>query len=149
MAFSTDLAKLVTDQLSRFVTLNRHQLAGQVTNLDFWLAEVRHALDVLDGYHKRFQQLKAGQSKHVSQHHTIKYDLDDPVSVDPRAPLPQRVPDSELKEVRRSLIEATYRLLIRFFNDELIPESVVREACTCLNIEIDANDLKQRQKRTK
>ena len=37
MSFSTDVAKLVADQLSRFVTLNPHQLAGQVANLDFWL----------------------------------------------------------------------------------------------------------------
>ena len=37
MSFSTDVAKLVADQLSRFVTLNPHPLAGQVANLDFRL----------------------------------------------------------------------------------------------------------------
>ena len=50
MSFSTDMAKLVADQLSRFVTLRPHQLAGQAANLDFWLAQVRHALGGIDGY---------------------------------------------------------------------------------------------------
>ena len=59
MSFSTKLAKLVADQLARFVTLNRHQLAGQVANLDFWLDQVRHGLAVVDGYGRRFQRLKA------------------------------------------------------------------------------------------
>lgn len=43
MSFSTEMAGLVAGQLARFVTLNRHQLAGQVANLEFWLAQVRHA----------------------------------------------------------------------------------------------------------
>jgi hypothetical protein len=34
MSFSTDIAALVANQLSRFVTLNRHQLAGQAANPD-------------------------------------------------------------------------------------------------------------------
>jgi hypothetical protein len=50
---------LVTAQLAKFATLNRHQLAGQVANLDFWLAEARHWLDVIDGYRPRFERLKA------------------------------------------------------------------------------------------
>ena len=50
MSFSTDIAELVANQLSRFVTLNRHQLAGQAANLEFWVVQVRLALDTIDGY---------------------------------------------------------------------------------------------------
>ncbi len=57
MSFSTDLAELVTRQLSRLVTLNQHQLAGQVANLGFWLAQVQHALAVIDGYGVRFLRM--------------------------------------------------------------------------------------------
>ena len=78
MAFSSDMAKLVADQLSRFVTLNRHQLAGQAVNLDFWLAQLRNGLEVIDGYGKRFQRLKAAQAKHVTEHRTTEFSLDDP-----------------------------------------------------------------------
>ncbi len=50
LSYSTSVAKLIADQLLRFVTINRHQLAGRVGNFDFWLEEVRHALEVIDGY---------------------------------------------------------------------------------------------------
>src|SRR3954471_14676429 len=67
---STDMAKLVAEQLSRFVTLNPHQLAGQVANLDFWLAEVRHALAAIEGYGMRFVRMEAAQEQYVAAHGT-------------------------------------------------------------------------------
>src|SRR5262245_28135841 len=73
VSFSTDMAKLVADQLSRFVTLNRHQLAGQVANLDFWLAQVRHALAVIEGYGSRFVRMHAAQEQYVTQHGTTEF----------------------------------------------------------------------------
>ena len=72
MSFSTDMAKLVADQLSRFVTLRPHQLAGQAANLDFWLAQVRHALSVIDGYGVRFIRLHAAQEQHVTSRRNIQ-----------------------------------------------------------------------------
>src|SRR5262245_8635016 len=65
MSFSTDMAELVASQLSRFVTLNRHQLSGQVANLAFWLAQVRHSLAVIDGYGVRFLRMEAAQEQYV------------------------------------------------------------------------------------
>ena len=35
MSFSENMAKVVADQLARFVTLNTHQLAGHMANLEF------------------------------------------------------------------------------------------------------------------
>jgi hypothetical protein len=66
MAYSSDITKTLTAQITKFVTLNRHQLAGHVANLDFWVAEDRHCLDVIDGYDRRFEQMKTGQTKHES-----------------------------------------------------------------------------------
>ena len=37
MSYSSDIASILAEQLARFVTLNPHQLAGHVPNLDFWL----------------------------------------------------------------------------------------------------------------
>ena len=105
MSFSTDMAKLVTEQLSRFNTLNRHQIAGQVANLDFWLAEVRHALDVLNGYGSRFQLLKTAQAKHVKEHHTTEFFVIDPELPAGPAPL-RKVPEKELKDARLALCDA-------------------------------------------
>jgi hypothetical protein len=145
MAFTSDLAKLVSDQLSSFVTLNRHQLAGQVANLDFWIGEVRHALDVIEGYRQRFQRLKTAQSEHVTEHRTIEFDLSNPYP-DESTPSPLRpTRDAELREVRRSLREAAYRFLVRCFIEELIDEATLRRACNALDIGIDRKDLKPRR----
>jgi len=78
VAYSSDIAKTLTQQLTRFVTLNRHQLAGHVANLDFWMAEVRHCFEVIDGYGQRFNRMKKAEGKHVAEHHTIKIDPVDP-----------------------------------------------------------------------
>ena len=141
MSFSTEIAGLVTDQVSRFVTLNWHQLAGHVANLDFWTAEVRHCLQVLDGYGKRFRLMKAAQEKHVAEHHTIEFDLDDPCCTQGKAGRPRKVPDGELKKARVALSEATRRFLIRCYMAGLIDQSLFRKACEDSGIGFDATDL--------
>lgn len=109
LAYSTDIAKLLNDQLVKFTTLNRHQLAGHVANLEFWILEVRHCLNVLDGYPKRFDQLKYAQMRYASEHKTIEYEFDEP-DVFRESPLPpKRVPQGEIREARRSLCDATRR----------------------------------------
>src|SRR5262245_62134319 len=129
------MAKLVADQLSRFVTLNRHQLAGQVANLDFWLAEVRHALAVIDGYGVRFVRLEAGQEQYVTTHDT-KMSVIDPAGVtERRPPPPRRIPDRELQKARRVLAEAATRFLQRCRHEGLISEQQHSEACRGLGIE--------------
>jgi hypothetical protein len=135
VSFSTDMAKLVADQLLRFVTLNPHQLAGQAANLDFWLAQVRHALGVLDGYGVRFVRMEAGQQQFVATHDT-KLSHIGPAGVEERRPPPpRRIPDRELQKARRALVEAATRFLERCRRDGLISEQQHSEACRGLGIE--------------
>jgi hypothetical protein len=42
------------------------QLAGYAANLDFWVGETRHAMDVLAGYEIRFQRLKDARTQHAA-----------------------------------------------------------------------------------
>jgi hypothetical protein len=144
MAFSSDIAKLVSDQLVRFVSLNRHQLAGQVANLDFWLAQVRNALDVLDGYQKRFDKMRSGQEQYVAAHGTKVFDpKNDLYPEKPSSPSPpRRVPDDELREARKTLCESAYQFLVRCCNERFIPESELRAACKQVGISVEASDLK-------
>ncbi|MDY3557315.1 hypothetical protein R5W24_006503 [Gemmata sp. JC717] len=129
MSFSTDMAKLVADQLSRFVTLNRHQLAGQVANLDFWLAQVRHALAVIDGYGVRFVRMHAAQEHYVGQHGTTEFVLGAEDYTPRTAPTaPRRVPDRELRQARRLVVEAVTRLLERCRAEGLVADAVVSDA---------------------
>lgn len=128
MSYSTDVATLVTDQLSRFVTLNPHQLAGQVENLDFWLAEVRHALAVLDGYGVRFVRLHGAQQRFVATNKVIISEVD-PAGVTERPPPPvRRIPDQELRKSRRALVETVTRFLERCRAEGLVADSVVSAA---------------------
>jgi hypothetical protein len=137
MSFSTDMAKLVADQLSRFVTLNRHQLAGQVANLDFWLLQVRHCLEVVDGYGKRFQRLKKAQAKYVVKHALIEHALDDPCCTQSMPSPPRKVPDEELRNARTALCDATRRFLVRCCKEGFVDESVLRKSCSDLGIGLD------------
>jgi hypothetical protein len=128
MPYASVVAKVLADQLNRLVTLNRHQLAGQVANLDFWLAEARHALDVIDTYPKRFQRMKAAQGQYVSEHATTAFDLDDPCCTQGPPAQPRRVPTAELQDARRAVCEAVARLLARCRKDGLIDAAAVAEA---------------------
>ena len=116
MAYSVEIANLLAKQLERLASLNRHQLAGQVANLDFRVAEVIHCRGVLDGYRTRFGRMKAAQTEYVSTHKTVAFDLRDP-DIAQSAPPPRPVPDADFKQVRRSLNDAAYRLLIRCQNE--------------------------------
>ena len=141
MSFSTDLAKLVTDQVSRFVTLNGHQLAGHIANLDFWTAEVRHGLQVLDGYGKRFRSMKAAQQEHIAEHDTVEFKLNDPCCTQGKPAPPRKVPDGDLKEARLALSEATRRFLVRCHSEGLINEAAFRKACDDSGIGFEPADV--------
>jgi hypothetical protein len=141
MPYPSDLAKLLAAQFGKFVTLNRHQLAGQVANLDFWLSEVGHCLDVLDGYSHCFERLKTAQRRYVAEHHTREFDLRDPYDTGAPAAPPKRVPDSVLQEARRSLSDAAYGFLVRCFRDRMIDEATLRQGCDRLGFSIEPKDL--------
>ena len=144
MSFSENVAKVVADQLARFVTLNRHQLAGHVANLDFWVAQARHALEVIDGYQERFRRLKNGQAAYVTEHQTTTWLPSDPDIKGPPDP-PRRVADASLREARRAVVDAAYGFLVRLFQDGLIPESQLRAVCGSLGIGIEPTDLRRKQ----
>jgi hypothetical protein len=122
------MAKLVADQLSRFVTLRPHQLAGQAANLDFWLAQVRHALRVIDGYGVRFVRMEGGQQHYVAAHDTKLSEVGPAGVEERRPPPPRRISDRELRQARRALIEAATRFLERCRAEGLVADAVVSAA---------------------
>jgi hypothetical protein len=143
MSFSENMAKVVADQLARFVTLNRHQLAGHMANLDFWVAQARHALEVIDGYEDRSRRLKSAQDRYVAEHQIQTFGPDPDIHGPPDSL--RRVAHGALREARRSLTEATYRFLIRCCNDGLIPESQLRAVCVSLDIGVETTDIRPRR----
>lgn len=135
VSFSTDIADLVANQLSRLTTLNRHQLAGQVANLDFWLGEIQHALAVIDGYDVRFTRMHGAQENYVSAHGTTEFDLDYDWDTERRASPPRRVSGHELNKARRSLIQAASRFLERCRSEGFLSEDQLTSAKESLGME--------------
>ena len=131
MAYSTNLANLVSDQLTRLTTLNNHQLVGQGANLDFWLSQVQNALEVIDGYGVRFIQMATAQELYVSRHGTIEFDPSANFPTQQRASSPRRMPDRELRKARRNLVDAATRFLERCRQESLISDSRYEEVCAC------------------
>lgn len=126
--------------MTKFTTLNRHQLAGHVANLDFWLAETRHALDGLDGYRVRFERMKAAQSRFISVNPDRLDDVNNPLQV--RGIVgPFRLPDDDLSTSRRQLCDALYRFLLRCFRERLLDAATLRQACEALDIGVESRDL--------
>ena len=144
MPYTLDVVKPLIDQLTRFATLNRHQLAGHVANLDFWLTEVRHGLAVIDGYSERFERLRTAQQRHVAEHGTTVFSLRDPQHSEGEPSPPRAPPDGPMREARRSLCDATYHFLVRCYREDLITESSVREECEALHIGVEASDFRSR-----
>ena len=141
MSFSTNMARLVSDQLSRFVTLNPHQLAGQVANLDFWMSQARHALEALDGYGVRFLRMQAAQEQYVNDHGTAEYLLDAGYPTTRKAGPPHRIPDRELRKARKALIEVAYRFLARCRKEGLISLAQIAAARERLGVGSDGEPL--------
>lgn len=59
MTYIDDISSAVVRVLTHACDGPPHRFAGYAANADFWVAEVRHCLDVIDGYEKRFRKLKA------------------------------------------------------------------------------------------
>ncbi len=140
MSYSTDIADVLTRQLQKLATLNKHQLAGQLANLDFWLDEVRHCLGVIDGYPARFMQLRSAQTEHVRQHHTVEFAMFDPCCTQRRAEPPRRVQEADLKTARRSLCDAFYALLVRLYRADFIDEKKLENLCESIGVRVDPSD---------
>ncbi|WP_422931988.1 hypothetical protein [Singulisphaera sp. PoT] len=144
MAYSSDISKILADQIAKFVTLNRHQLVGHLANLDFWAEEIRHCLQVIDGYGRRFERMKSAQMKFAADHGTTEFLLVDPCCTETKAEPPRRVPSQELGEARRQLCDAFYSFLLRCFHERLIDEPALRRACGSLDIGVETSDLRRR-----
>jgi hypothetical protein len=150
MSYSTEISKTLSETLARFVTLNPHQLAGHAANLDFWLAETKHCVSVIDGYRKRFEEMKAAQMNYVAAKGTVESASD---RCDGYCPIceehswaparsPKSVPDKELREASQSLRDAAYRFILRCYNTGFIGEKRLREAADSIGTGVDVSDLK-------
>ena len=119
MSFSIHLAKVVADQMNQFATMGRSKRAGHIANLDFWLDQSRHALEVIDGQEQRYQRLKSTDSAYLYK----------PVSAE------------SLDDARSAVTDSTYRFLVQCYQDGHLSEDRLRAECDQLGIGVRVEDL--------
>jgi len=112
MPYVEDITETLISTLTHTGGLRAHQLAGHAANLEFWVGEVKHAFDVIDGYGERFKKLQDAER------------IANPV-VDlfrPSKLLRPGISDHELKELRRRLIDSVSLVLSRCYKEGLVSE---------------------------
>ncbi len=144
MPYITNVARILTHELAKYAGHRRHQLAGHLANLDFWIAETRHCLSVIDAYAWRFERLNEAQTKFVLEHKVVEFEMDDPSRAKVPVTPPRKIPEADLMNARRGLCTAFYQFLIRCHNKGMIEEPALRKECDSLGIAVEAKDLKRR-----
>ena len=135
MSYVEDITETLIGTLNHTGGLRVQQLAGHAANLEFWVGEVKHALDVIDGYGERFKNLREGERNAAERIGPI---------VDifrPGKPLRPGASDHELKELRRRLIDSVSRVLRRCYEEELVSETELDEYGERLGL--DSRELKR------
>ena len=138
MPYIQDITEPLISTLNYTSGLPVHKLAGHAANLEFWVGEVKHAVDVIDGYGERFRRLKEWE-RTAAQGGGLEWH-----PFRPEKPLRPGISDHELKELRRGLIESTERVLKRCFAEGLISESDLDEYSRILDL--DREGLKHRER---
>lgn len=148
MSYSIERAALIANQLERLATQNPHQLAGQASNLDFWVAEAAHAIATLDDYPSRFRKLRDAQVGWVNAHGTKvsgycphchgACELG-PVTPGP----PRRIPSEDIAAARDAVRLGVRRYLLRLYRAHFVEEDAVRRACAGLGVSIQDEDLRR------
>jgi hypothetical protein len=147
MSYSIAKAALIADQLSRLSTQHAHQLAGQLSNLTFWMAEAAAAVAVIDDYPARFRRLRDAQVAWVKSR-DVKVPIYCPVcrgecEFSPATPAaPQRIPSEELSAARDQVRRAAAQLLLRLHRASLLELSELERYAEELELPIEPEDLR-------
>lgn len=142
-------AKLIADQLAKLATQHPHQLAGELSNLDFWMTEAASAVAIINDYATRFRRLRDSQVAWVRAR-DLKIPLYCPIChgkclFEAHAPAaPRRIPSEELAIARNHVKLSAARLLIRLHRGGLINESELRRHADRLDVRIPPEDLRER-----
>jgi hypothetical protein len=146
--YMMEQADRIALQLERFTTGYDHHVVGQYANLDFWLGEVVHALEVLEAYPRRFAAMSDAQAAWIEEHQTTvgeycphcggacRY-----TDQRQRPTPPARVASAERLEAQRRLRNATYFFLLRCYRLGLMDRARLEERCEQVNTSLDPTDI--------
>jgi hypothetical protein len=144
MAYSLEVCELLTKQIEKFVSLNRHQIAGHIANIEFWSNEVRHALILIDGYRERFAKMSSAQNQYVTQNKVIEYDLNEPY-IRGRATPPVRLDKNAQTQGRQQLVGTWRRFVLRCFREGMLSEDDAQKVCEPIGVSLEPSDFRSRR----
>jgi len=147
VSYSIERAAHIADQLERLATQHTHQLAGQVSNLEFWMDEAARAIAVIDDYPARFRRLHDAQVSWVRSQDTrvpaycpicrgaCEFS---PFTPDP----PRRTASEQLTAARSNVRRAAIRFLLRLYRADFVSEQRLRDYADRLELPIEPEDLR-------
>jgi len=146
MSYSTAKAALIADQLRRLSTQHPHQLAGQLSNLEFWMGEAAAAIAVIRDYPARFRRLRDAQVAWVRSR-DVKVSFFCPIckgecEFGPQTPnAPHRISSDEMDAARDDVRRAAAELLLRLYRSGLLASSELDRYTSALELPIEPEDL--------
>lgn len=146
--YSIAKAALIAEQLARLSTQHPHQLAGQLSNLGFWMAETAAALAVIDDYPARFRKLHDAQVTWVRERNVkvpfYCHICQGTCEFSPETPsAPYRTRSEDLETARTDLKRAAAGLLLRLYGSAFITEQELRQHADPLELPIEPEDLRE------
>ncbi len=150
MIYTVHRAKLLTEQLRKFSDADSWMVVGQFSNLEFWLHEVKSALNAIDGHNLRFDAMYESQKKWIESHN---------IEVPDHCPICQGICDlgegtrkptlpkkssqtkSDKKTSRKELLNSAYFFLRRCYRLNLINVQELKMRCEEIGTSVDIMDL--------
>ncbi len=149
MNYTIEKANRIAEQLRKFTTGYAHHVAGQFSNLDFWLDEVKTAQITIDEYKPRFYNIRNTQREWVEEHGTVVFDYcprcGGKCQLSIGKPLtPNMMSNKMLKKARVELVNSTYYFLTRCYRQGLLNEKGLKQKCDFIGTSIDPQDLEKK-----
>ena len=121
-----NIAEALIDVLNGAAQSRDHRIVGDAANVDFWIGEIQHCIDSIDGFATRQQRFDAAVGRAVQDIREAETRQSRPI--DPTKLYYGEATTSiqsshyvdKVAELRARLVEATNKLLGRLRNDKLV-----------------------------
>jgi len=137
MSYVEDITEPLINTLTHTGGLPARQLAGHAANLEFWVREVRHAFDVIDGYGERFTRLQVAERAATERFGPEWHPFQSDKLIRPG------INDYELKELRGRLIDSISLVFRRCYKEGFVTEADLVQFANRLGLDIGDLNLKK------
>ncbi len=122
MSYISDIVSPLVRVLDHTRGLPRHLLAAHAVNIEFWVDEVCHVLQVIDGYNHRFYRMREAQARYDQDHggHPVNNPSGTFDSLTSEPPVRPSVSDAELKSLRAQVLVAIGELIDRLAREAIV-----------------------------